>query len=159
MALLPASSANRFSLMCNESRAEEAMQDAFLAAIKNFSKIRTLSCQQQDAYLVIIVKNKCKDILRRESKFVSEDSAPEPVGADNTYGSVQTGDTVDRVANLIHQMPDRYEEVLQRRLLLGQNNHEVAHSLRISDDTAAKRFERGRKLLAEALEQEGIQIV
>ena len=133
------------------------MQDAFLSAAQNFSKISPLSAQEQDAYLVIIVKNKCRDILRREKKYAPEEEAPEPApGGDAVHAAVEGADVIDRVADRIGALPGEYREVLQRRLLLEQSNAQIARALGLSESAASRRFEKGRALLAEALRKEGI---
>lgn len=138
-------------------RSEEAVQDAFLSAAQNFQKISPLSAQEQDAYLVIIVKNKCRDILRRERKYAPEEEAPEPApGADAVHAAVEVADVIDRVADRIGGLPEQYREILQRRLLLEQSNVQIARAMGLSESTASRRFEKGRALLAEALRKEGI---
>lgn len=140
-------------------RSEEAVQDAFLAAVQNFSTISRLDAQEQDAYLVIIVKNKCRDILRREKKYAPEEEAPEPdPGGDSVHAAVEGVAVIERVADLIDTLPERYREVLQRRLLLEQSNLQIAKALGLSESTASRRFEKGRALLAAALKKEGIDL-
>lgn len=143
----------------DQSRSEEAVQDAFLAAAQNFSKILPLSAQEQDAYLVIIVKNKCRDILRREKKYVPEEEAPDldpAPGEDSVHAAVESADVIDRVAGRIGALPGEYREILQRRLLLEQSNAQVARAMGLSESAVSRRFEKGRVLLAEALRKEGI---
>lgn len=138
-------------------RCEEAVQDAFLSAAEHFSKISSLNAQEQDAYLIVIVKNKCREILRRERKYAPEEEAPAPgPGEDSVYAHAERGDVADRVCALIGALPEPYQEVLQRRLLLEQSNAQIARALGLSESAASRRFEKGRRLLAEALRKEGI---
>ena len=139
-------------------RSEEAVQDAFLSAARNFSKISPLNAQEQEAYLVIIVKNKCRDILRREKKYAPEEDAPAPACLeDSVHARVEGSDVIDRVAALMGALPQKYREVLQRRLLLEQSSVQIARDLGLSESAVSRRLEKGRSLLAEALRKEGIE--
>ena len=136
--------------------AEEAVQETFLAAARNFSKIFSLSAQKQDAYLVITVKNQCKNILRREKKYAPEEEWLPGPGRDDTYAQVEESDTVRRVHALLGRLPEEYRQVLSLRLVEGLGNGETARRLDLSQSAASRRFEKGRQLLAQMLREEGI---
>ena len=48
---------------------EDALQMTWESVAKNFIKISSLPCHETTPYLVTIMKNKCKDILRGEQKY------------------------------------------------------------------------------------------
>ena len=137
-------------------RATEAVQETFLAAARNFSKIFSLSAQKQDAYLVITVKNQCKNILRREKKYAPEEEWLPAPGGDLTHGEAERRDTVRRVHALLGRLPEEYRQVLSMRLVEGLGNGETARRLGLSQSAASRRFEKGRQLLAQMLREEGI---
>lgn len=141
----------------DQTRSEEAVQDAFLAAANSFSRISSKNAQEQDAYLVIIVKNKCRDILRREKKYAPEEEAPVPHTEESSvHASVESADVLEQITALIRSMPDLEREILERRLLLEQSNAQIARAMGLSESTVSRRFEKGRVKLAEALQKEGI---
>ncbi len=48
--------------------AEDAVQNAWLKVVQNFSKIQDVPCKKRGAYLVIIVRNEAITILRKRRK-------------------------------------------------------------------------------------------
>ena len=137
-------------------RAAEAVQETFLAAAQNFSKIFSENAQKQDAYLVIILKNKCRNILRKEKKYALEEEWLPAPGGDLTHGEAEQRDTVRRVHALLGRLPEEYRQVLSLRLVEGLGNGETARRLGLSQSAASRRFEKGRQLLAQMLREEGI---
>lgn len=67
-----------FDILKNKENAEDAVHDAFLRVVKNVSKFRKYSCNQNAAYLVIIVRGIALNMLNKNNK-VSEldDSFPD----------------------------------------------------------------------------------
>ena len=47
-----------------ESAVEDAVQEAFIRIIKNFSKIGEINCPQTKHFIVIVVRSTCIDLLR-----------------------------------------------------------------------------------------------
>ena len=137
-------------------RAADAVQETFLAAAKNFEKIFSENAQKQDAYLVIILKNKCRNILRREKKYAPAEEWEPGAGGDSTHAQVEAGDTVRRVHALLGRLPEEYRRVLYLRLVEGLGNGETARRLGLSQSAASRRFQKGRELLAQMLREEGI---
>lgn len=147
--------ANRF--FADKARAEDAVHNAFLVVARDFKKFFQISCPERTPYLVTIVKNKCRDILRAERKYAEitrdeEDTtiaepSPELDGVAEEYR---------RAVELIYKLPDSFREVLEYRLIFGLNNVETAKHLGISQDLASKRYNRGRVLVMKGLEEEGI---
>lgn len=140
--------------------AENAVHNAFCAAAIHFKKIMALSCQKQGAYFVTIVKNKCRDLLRSEKRYretvvLDEDTQLEmDVEWDGGVGNELDG-VFELTAKIIQTLPDIYQAVLEYRLLYQWSNKDVAQMLKISEDLAAKRFQRGREMVAKTLEKEG----
>ena len=64
-----------------EERRWDAFQETWTAAARNFSKILSLPCEKRAAYLVIIVKNQCRDLLAKERKYAPFPEEPEAAEA------------------------------------------------------------------------------
>lgn len=155
----------RLSFHClkDHALAEDAVHDAFCSVAKNFEKISGKSCQQKRSYLVITVKRKCIDIIRREKRYRHMAEYSEeltlPYDRARIEQKVQEMQADTReAARLILELPELYRSVLECRLLLEMSNKECAKKLGITEDTCAKRFERGRKMVAKQLEKEGIHL-
>ena len=139
---------------------DDAFQDAWTSAAKNFQKISSLPCEFQTPYLITIVKNACRAILGKEKRFVpmpeeaQEAEAllgaawdPDPAGLE--------GDAA-RALELLDGLPENYRAVLEARLVLGLTNSEVAKRLEITPAKASTWFDRGKAMLAKRLMEEGI---
>lgn len=141
--------------------AEDAVHDAFCSIVQNFEKISGKSCQQKGAYLVKTVKNKCIDIVKREARyrgmavFSEELTLPyDHVRMEEYYKEMRAD--YKKAAMLIAELPELYRTVMEHRLLEGMSNGETAGRLGITEDACSKRFERGRKMVAKQLNEEGI---
>ena len=139
-------------------RAADAVQESFLAAARNFSKLAELSEEKQDGYLVVTVRNQCRNILRREKKYAPEEEWLPAPGGDLTHGEAEQSDTVRRVHALLGRLPEEYRQVLSLRLVEQLSNGETARRLGLSQSAASRRFEKGRQLLARMLQEEGIGV-
>ena len=57
-------------LLRNQAMAEDAVQNGWVNLIKNFEKFVQLSMQERDGYIVSIMKNAARNVLRQETRFV-----------------------------------------------------------------------------------------
>lgn len=139
----------------NPGHVEDAVHNVFVTVANNFQKFSQIPCQEMTPYLVTSVKNACRDILRAEHKYAEWEEM-----SDADRGRVPNTDGLDeayrRAVALIYALPDKYREILERRLIDGLSNQEAARKLGISEDSAAQRFLRARKMVAEQLTKEGL---
>lgn len=148
------SAARRF-FPTDRTRAEDAVHQAFLNVAKHFTNFLQIPCHERQAYLVTIVKNACRDILRKEKKYAewSEESDAGRGLDSNTEG---LDESYRRAVELIYALPDKYRATLELRLILGLNNKEAAKRMGAEENTVAQWYARGRKMVAEQLEKEGL---
>jgi len=130
---------------------EDALQMAWESIARSFSKISSLPPTEVTPYLVTVMKNKCKDILRKEKKYVELFTDEVAVLEDDFSETIFIEQDYQELVALIRKMPDTYREVLERRLILEESNIEIAKSMSISEALVAKRYSRGRSLLIESL--------
>ena len=151
---LPLLTSIALKLSLNHSCVEDALQITWEDIAKDFRRMSSIPSHELPPYLATVMRNNCMDILRKEKKYT------EPFFDENTALDDQTFDTVyaqekyRNLVDLLRTMPTLYREVLERRLIMEQSNQEVAKALKISDNLAAKRYERGRAMLAEALRKD-----
>ena len=62
--------------------------------------------------------------------------------------------TVQKIMELLNRLPPIYREVLDLRLLRDWSYDTIAEILGITPETARKRFERGRRMILDALAEE-----
>ena len=139
----------------DKTQAEDALHDAFVKIANNFKKIMLMPCHEREPYLVTIVMNASRDLLRMEKKYaewedhsdVDRGLVPHTAGLEESYR---------RAVELIYDMPDKYRAILELRLIEGYNNIEAAKRLGVPENTAAQQYNRARKRIAEQLQKEGL---
>lgn len=135
----------------SQSDAEDAVQNAFLQVIRHFEKIYEIPCDKLGFWIISIVKNEALMIVRRRGReVVLEEDIPAP----------ETDGVSDRqaLARLFASLPELYRSVLELRFLAGYSGKEIAERLGISETAVNTRVSRGRALLREAAEKEGLEV-
>lgn len=129
---------------------EDAVQNAWMKIVKNFQKISAIECKKRGAYCVIIVKNECISILRKNKAEISLDELPLATNDDLKEDSSAS------ITQLIHEMPEKYRTVLELRFIEEWSTREIARQLSIPEAAVSTRIFRGRKLLIDRLREEGL---
>ncbi len=137
------------SVLRDPSFVEDAVQESWLRVATAFYKIWNLEWDSVKGYLVILVKNVCVDMNRREPP---QEELPEDWDIPLWSGQ---GNVLDRIVELIRAMPVQYREILERKYVLGYSNREIGRSLGLKESTVATRAMRGRMMLADSLQEEG----
>ncbi|ODS97265.1 MAG: hypothetical protein ABS56_09770 [Lautropia sp. SCN 69-89] len=152
----------------DENLAEDAVQDALLAALSNLGSFQGQSALR--TWLIGILNHKIQDAFRRESRYLPaidnarDDEAPDD-GLDRlAYAQPgQLGDTDDpaqRVAGArlleallgeIEAMPGTLREVFVLQVLEGRDTAEVCRRLGITEANCWVRLHRARRRLAERM--------
>lgn len=139
--------------MCdNEEDAQEAAQDAFLAAWSALSSFREDAAFSTWLYRLAV--NACTDILRRrkrkgqgvslddEETFLEiEDTAPTPEEA------LERKEAAVLVNEALDALPPDYRQVLILREVHGLSYQEIAEVTRLELGTVKSRISRGRTLM------------
>lgn len=147
-----------YGYLGSREAAEEAVGDAFLSLMKHFPRYESCSENELLALLLTILDNTVRNQVRRSSrlKFVSV-SRREEEDFDLTDDTADPAEitvnrlTVQRVMELLADLPPIYREVLDLRLLHDCSYQEIASLLSITPETARKRFERGRSMIVRRL--------
>lgn len=130
--------------------AEEAVQEAFLRVIENFSKIDEIPCKDLGGWLVIIVRNEAITILRRRRCHL-----PLEEGWADFAGQSRDLPDYSSMVQLFARLPDTYRAVLEMKLVLGWSSAEIARRLGLTESAVNTRLSRGRALLRKIFEEEG----
>lgn len=134
----------------DSASADDAVQNAWLRAIDNFSKIFEIPCKKRGAYLVIIVKNEALTLLRKYGRELPLDESLTEIGTEN--------DDSASIVDTIRSMPETYRAVLEMRLVEDCTTREIAAAMGLSESAVDTRISRGRALLAEKLRKEGYTV-
>lgn len=143
-------------ILQNEQDAEDAVHQAFLAIIKNASKIFhknfDVKCPETRSLVVIIVERKSIDILRQRSRKPEAELDEEITGWEIPLPG--DGPLSDAMAKL----PARYREVLMLHFDHGYTTKEIARLFDMKQESVQKLIWRAKERLREILEQEGISV-
>lgn len=138
-----------------EEEAEDVLQESFLDAFT-----RIVDFRQETTFglwLKQIVINKSINYLRkRKMEFVSTDEISE-VPDDVSFDDYDNQLKAEEVRKAITQLPDGYRVVLSLYLLEGYDHEEIAHILKISENTSRTQYMRAKKKLRSILEQKGMR--
>lgn len=128
---------------------EDAVQNAFVQIICHFDKIYEIPREELPFWIISIVKNEARAILRKNSRTVSlEDWDGFTEHIDDISGYTE-------LVDLFTQLPKTYRSVLELKMLHGYTDKEIAKRVGISETAVSSRATRGRTLLREIVEKEG----
>lgn len=128
---------------------EDAVQNAFVQIIRHFDKIYEIPREELPFWIISIVKNEARVILRKNRRTVSlEDWDGFAEHIDDISGYTE-------LVDLFTQLPKTYRSVLELKMLHGYTDKEIAKRVGISETAVSSRATRGRTLLREIVEKEG----
>jgi RNA polymerase sigma-70 factor, ECF subfamily len=148
----------------DSTRAEEAVQEAYLRAFRFFDGFRGENARP---WLLGIVRNTCHSLLEREreapcAEFDESACGEEAVAAgavvrfpiDPETAAIERADR-ERVQRCLAALPLEYREAIVLREVQGCSYKEIAQIADIPLGTVMSRLARGRALLARALTDDG----
>ena len=124
---------------------EDAVQNAWIKIVKHFRRILGIECNKRGAYCIIIVKNECLSLLRKNKAELSFDELAPIIATD------QRSDGFTSITQVIHNMPEKYRTILEMRFIEECSILEISQQLNIPEATVSTRSFRGRKLLIDCL--------
>lgn len=136
-----------FSILHSPALAEDAVQEAWMRCVCHAEDFFSLSKKERLPWMVVIVRNASFNLLKKENRYTTlegegEDAAEEAASC--------TG-----IVEIIRSMPEQYRTILELKFVLEWSDKEIAQYLKLSLGTVSTRIWRGRKLLQEALREEG----
>ena len=133
----------------NDEDVADAIQDTILSC---FEKIGDLKQNKYfKTWMIRILINKCKDILRKKKGMLLTDEVPEIPVWDQEYSNMEWNE-------LIKDMDEKYRMVLLLYYLEGFNTREIAAILDMNEKTVQTRLARGRKLFSTEYLKQGGQL-
>lgn len=137
-------------ILNNEHDAEDAVQQAFFAILKNFEKISEIKCPQTRSFVVTVVERKAIDLYRAKNRNVA-------VSFDEEFINALTEETApDRtdLARVLAMLPARYRELLLLKYDSGYSEQEIAVMCSMTPANVKKTIHRAKKKLELLLEKE-----
>ncbi|MBQ8057855.1 MAG: sigma-70 family RNA polymerase sigma factor [Ruminococcus sp.] len=132
------------SMLKNEHDAQDAVSEAILKAYENLHKLRKE--EYFKTWLVRILINECKLILRKSDRIISNanEKIPEITSRDNPYLSVEVGEA-------INSLPEKIRLVIVMFYVEDYSIKDIKRVLNIPEGTVKSRLSKGRALLKEQL--------
>lgn len=138
------------NILKDERLAEDAVHEAFLSIIDNFSKISAIPCHKIKSFFVIIVKHKAIDIYRKRKRQYAE-SFDETLYFD---AAKLSDDSCGELAAAVLRLPDIYRDTLKLKYIHGFSTLEISEILNVNEATVTKRIERAKQKLFDMLSEE-----
>ena len=131
------------------TRAEDAAQQTWLQVLRNWERINALDWDSAAKYLVVAARNAALDMLKKERWNTSMPEDWDPPAPEDGQGEYQ------RLVELIRSLPEAYRRVLELRFVAEWSISDIARELGLKESTVSTKVQRGRRLLLDAMEQEG----
>ena len=126
---------------------EDAVQNAWLKVLRHLEQARELPEDKVPLWLVCIAKNEAISLLRRRQAHLPLEEWLPAASPAAPSGSVREA---------IGALPELYRAVLELKFVAGYTNREIARMLGISESAVGTRILRGRAMLKEKLDAEGV---
>ena len=136
----------------DDAEAEDVLQEAFLDAFNRIADFRQET--SFGLWLKQIVINRAINYLRkRKVEFVSLEKIDISEESANNYE--ETTLKVEEIKAAMNELPDGYRTVLTLYLFEGYDHEEIAHILKITENTSRSQYMRAKRKLNSLLEMKG----
>lgn len=145
-----------WEVLHEETLAEDVLQEVFLYIAQNFSKLPVQDGHKMARYLVLAGRTRALNLLEKRRRELPQEDAGADAAADAVQipeNAVVTAAQTQRLLELVAGLKEIYRAPLEL-LADGCTYAQIAALLNISEATARKRVERGRKLLWKELERD-----
>lgn len=115
------------------ARAENAAQQTWLQALRNWERINTLDWDAAAKYLAVAAKNAALDMLKKERWNTTMPEDWDPPAPEDGQGEYQ------RLVALILALPEAYRWVLELKFVEEESNQEIAKRLGLKESTVSTR--------------------
>lgn len=145
------------SILQDKGLAEDAVHDAFLRIAKNLHKTGAVDSPRTKAFVVIIVRNIALTMAKRRGRnlLFEDENMINSVADDSNDRDFDRMNYEDMLA-AVRNLPVTYRDVLYLNVVEGYSTKEISQMLEISVEAVKKRLQRGRRLLIETLQREGL---
>lgn len=143
-----------YSLLGDKDTAQDAVSEAFLRLAKCFQKVNNSKLSEIRNYFVIIIRNVCTDMLRKESRQVSSEYAVNNLREQTRYydnSFLKYDETID-LRSCLERLTPAQRDILYLRHQ-GNSFSDISKMLGISPDSARCRYITASKRLKALLEQ------
>ena len=145
-------------ILKNKEEAEDAVHGAFVKLAEKYDTYRHLTSQEMTSLCVIIVKNKCLDMLRVSKSGLQSDFEKVDYALhgekDQPLENVIQEEGEKELLEAMKILPEKLRLVLELRYFHEYSNGEIAKILDISKKNVEIRLYRAKKKMKEVLQYE-----
>ena len=141
-----------YKVLEDELLAEDAVHESFIRIARNLGKIETMNQLQEKAYIVTIVRNVALTMIKEEANYFDFSQCQDLI-VDNKEVENQVLDNMELKAYIsaIHELPEKYRDILYLYVVQEHSVHEIAKLLGLSQEIVKKRIQRGRKKILQSV--------
>ncbi len=140
-----------YSILDNEQSAEDAVHEAFLRIIKNISKYFFDFGKKTEAFLVIIVKSVCLDMLRKDKRIVHDSGILSYTADYSTEIEFERIEAEDE-NEILEKLPSELRDVIIMRYIQELDVDTISELLGLSPSAVYKRIRKAKAIMEEYLE-------
>ncbi len=144
-----------YTILKDYHEAEDVVQNVILRLSKNIEKISDVNCKKTVSYLVIITRNLCYDICRKNKKlqFIEEEGAREQ-GETLVEEVMIEMENAREMAEKLNRLHPPYADVLTLRYYHDLSIPEIAKCLDLTENNISVRLGRACEALKKLIEGE-----
>lgn len=141
-----------YKVLEDELLAEDAVHESFIRIARNLGKIETMNQLQEKAYIVTIVRNVALTMIKEEANYFDFSQCQDLI-VDKKEVEKQVLDNMELKAYIsaIHELPEKYRDILYLYVVQEHSVHEIAKLLGLSQEIVKKRIQRGRKKILQSV--------
>jgi RNA polymerase sigma-70 factor (ECF subfamily) len=149
-------------MLGNRDIAEDIVYDTFLTIIENKDKIFQKTPIEIRRYSVLIVENKCRDILRKEKrtpKSVDIDEYEEVIADDfekSVELKIETKEQCEKLSLCLDKLSETNFQIIKMKYYQQMSIAEIANELGMTVAGVNSRLERSRIKIRKLLTKEGV---
>ena len=138
-------------ILDSQEDCEDAVQDSCAYMIDHFDKFASYNVQQTASYLMLLIKNRAKNMRDRQQKTVYENIEQY---AETVAGQAETQGNVS-LESAFEQLPERYKEALTLYYYNDLSIKDMTGLLQLSEAAVKKLLQRSRDSLRNLMNAEG----
>lgn len=133
------------TILHNKELAEDAVHEAFLRVLKNLSKFRSYSCNENVSYLVIIVRGIALNMLKRDSR--TEELDKNTASPEDIEETAEIHLSYKAVLENIGKLSPALKNVATLYYAHGLTEKEISEMLGMNTNTVRVSLMRARRIL------------
>ncbi len=149
----------------NEEDAKDIVQEIFLKVYLNIGRFRDLPREKAIALIVVVTRNHCIDVLRKQSRrlkpssltYDNEDDIKEYEIPSPDYTPEEIflqNELAERVGQYIDSLPDTQRDVVLLRYNFDMKDKDIAKMLKLDVSVVSSRLNRAKNKLQKQLAEE-----